>query len=83
MNSWSHRAFLRGVGMNFFCPPDDEKGHRHWHMVDGHLGLMRVQWRPGIDVWRGAEGERWTAEFAFANHWKYIGLAEDQSGGVP
>ena len=81
--SWSERAARRGAGVVFFRPPEAAQRDRAWHMVDTHLGLRRVQWRPGIDVWHGADGERWTAFSAHELHWKYVSIALDQTGGRP
>jgi len=79
--SWSERAARRGAGVVLFRPPEAALRERAWHVIETHLGLRRLQWRPGIEVWHGDVGERWTAEFAGEHHWKYAGIALDQSGG--
>lgn len=81
--SWSDRAMRRGAGAVFFRPPEANMRDRIWHMVDTHQGLKRVQWRPGIDVWHGVDGERWTAETAYDLNWRWVAVAMDQSGGRP
>ena len=79
--SGSERAARRGAGVQFFRPPGEAVRERAWHRVETHIGPQRLQWQPGIDVWRGPEGERWTAEFGHAQGWRYVGRADDQSGG--
>jgi hypothetical protein len=83
MSATSERAARRGAGIVLFQPPEAAVRERAWHMVETHLGLRRLQWRPGIDVWRGEEsGERWTAEFGGQYRWKYVSIALDQTGGL-
>jgi hypothetical protein len=79
--SWRERARRRGAGVALFRPPEAELRERRWHVIDTHLGRRRMQWRPGIDVWHNAEGQRWTAESAAEFGWHYVGVAPDQSGG--
>ena len=77
------RAARLGAGVQHFRPPENMIGTRAWHQVDTHMGRRRVQWRPGIEVWHGDIGERWTSEAAHALNWTYVSLSLDQSGGVP
>jgi hypothetical protein len=78
------RAFRRGGGgIRCFRPPADQLWELRWHSVETHVGLQRVQWRPGIDVWHDEVGGRWTSERAQTLKWRYVGVAEDQSGGLP
>ncbi len=77
--SWSERAQRRGAGASFFRPPERLKNEMLWHVVDTHLGRLRLQWRPGIDCWHGEEGERWTAEFGAELAWTYVGLSDRQT----
>lgn len=80
--SWSARARQRGAGVKLFRPPEAQASDRRWHVVEDQLGgRMRLQWRPGIDVWHGEEGERWTAETASQLGWTYVGLSDNQVGG--
>jgi hypothetical protein len=81
--SWTDRAFTRGAGMEFFTPPLEQKTHRRWHVVETHVGLRRVQWRPGIERWHGEAGESWTAESCHRLGWTYVEVAANQRGGLP
>lgn len=60
-----------------FRPPADLVAYTLWHDIETHMGRMRLLWRPGIDLWKAADGQRWTAEFAGAERWKWIGLADE------
>jgi len=81
--SGRERAMRRGAGAHFFRPPAELCSERKWHLIQTADGVARVQWRCGIDVWHSEAGARLTAEWAYHQGWKYIGLSPDQSGGRP
>jgi hypothetical protein len=83
MTSWTERAFIRTGGDPVFSPPEDQRQHRRWHMIGTHRGTERMQWRAGIWVWHDAEGQRWTDRTAAELGWRYVCVADDQSGGEP
>jgi hypothetical protein len=74
--SWTQRQRQRGANMVLFRPPAELVPFVLWHDVNTHLGPKRLQWRPGIDVWKDDDGNRWTAEYAGDMHWTYVRLAE-------
>jgi hypothetical protein len=72
MMSAAARAARRGG--RIFTPPDPSADG--WHEVQTHMGVKTLQWRAGIEVWRDAMGQRWTAELAGDLVWRYIGPAD-------
>jgi hypothetical protein len=76
MMSWSRRAAQRGAGTVLMRPPPEHLAERRWHRVMTHLGERALQWQPGIEIWRGLEAERWTAEAAGDYGWQWLGLAD-------
>lgn len=77
MISWTRRADRRGAGAILFRPPEAERSALKWHLVDTPAGRMRLQWRPGIDVWLDTDGGRWPSEVGGALGFTYVGEAQD------
>jgi hypothetical protein len=75
--SWSARAARRGAGMTLFLPPGEAARKPDWHWIATHLGEKCLEFRPGIDIWRDAFGQRWTCEFAAEQGWTYLRVATD------
>jgi hypothetical protein len=58
-----------------FTPPDQGLLWA-WHIVDTHLGRMRLQWQPRTEIWQGEQPDaRWTAETAYKRRWVYVAPA--------
>jgi hypothetical protein len=78
MLSWTERARRRGAGMVIFRPPAPHHTELAWHRVQTHFGERVLQFRPGIDVWKDADGQRWTAELAGELKWQWL-AADDRA----
>jgi hypothetical protein len=70
------RAARRGAGIVMFRPPQDQVHLLNWHQILTHDGEKTLQWRPGIEIWKDAEGLRWTAESAGSKNWRYLRIAD-------
>jgi hypothetical protein len=75
--SWTKRQNQRGANMKLFRPPAELAPYLLWHLVNTHRGQMRLRFHPGIDVWKDAEGQRWTAEYAGDMNWGYVALVDE------
>jgi hypothetical protein len=73
VQSWTTRAGQRGAGMVVFRPPPGTPSQVRWHVVALPDGTeMRLQFHPGIDVWRDSDGQRWNAEALGALNARYV-----------
>lgn len=78
---WKERAKRHRQEQMVFRPPGVFISLLLWHIVDTHRGRKRLQWRPGIGVWKDEDGARWTEEAAGELRWQYVNPAEDAPDG--
>jgi hypothetical protein len=63
--------------MVIFRPPPELATVTGWHNVRTHIReLERLQFDPGIDVWKDEDGQRWTSEAAGELGWQWLSEAE-------
>jgi hypothetical protein len=76
--SWTHRMRVRGAGTVIFRPSVAANQVR-WHIVEKPDGTRaRMQFHPGIDVWRTVDGKRLNAEDAGDLGLRYIEPCEPE-----
>jgi hypothetical protein len=82
--SWIERMRRRGAGMVVFRPPPARANRVRWHIVEaGERGRCRMQFHPGIDVWRSEVGERFNAERCGDLGWVYIAPCDPEPDQQP
>jgi hypothetical protein len=72
MRSWTDRARMRGDGLPIVRPGPEWRGHEAWHVLIDEKGDQRaMRWRPGLECWFDAHGNRVNAEDAGKRGWSY------------